>query len=202
LCDSCIKNIKDESPERCLVCAKVSLRQLCETCAGASPFAGVYFAGYRDGALKVLLNDYKFRRKKSASQSIAALLDELLPVFPGSTSVVSVPSSRKHTRQRGYDHMALVAKQFAGRRGYQYASVIARIEQYVQTGQTAQVRKQQAAAMFTIRQTLDPQQFYLVIDDIYTTGATVNAIAKQLQEAGARKVLLAIVARQDETMHE
>ncbi len=202
LCDSCIKNIKEDAPERCIVCAKTSLHQLCGGCKVRFPFDMVYFAGYRQGALKSLIDDYKFQRKKEASKPIAGILSEIIPILPTQTCIISVPSSRKHIRQRGYDHMELVAKQLAHMRGFVYQPVITRTSQKVQTGRSAKIRKQQVVDMCEVSRSLEPSALYVVIDDVYTTGATAGEMAKILKKAGARHILLAIIARHDEAIRE
>jgi predicted amidophosphoribosyltransferase len=65
----------------------------------------------------------------------------------------------------------------------------------VQVGAGREQRQQQAAAAFTCPHALNPNATYLLYDDITTTGSTLTAAAQVLQAAGARRVIVAVLAK-------
>lgn len=195
ICEHCIDDITNESFDRCIVCLNQSgVTNLCHICQGVSPFTDAWAVATRQGVVRRLIDDYKFERAMSADMVCARLLHLRLPQLPPDITVTYVPTISAHIRQRGYDHMYRITREFARRRGLKYASLIKRTEQTVQRGHTKQQRLQQQAHAFeAVADIVGP---VLLIDDIYTTGATVGAATRALLEASAPAVYLAIVARQ------
>ncbi len=194
LCVNCKNNIVSESYSACLNCGKLAMPQagLCAQCK--MEFSRAWCVGEREDGLKNLINHYKFNRAKAAHLLIAELLDFALPDLPQDIFVTSVPTISSHIRQRGYDHAALMARTFAKIRKLPYRATVRRDSSAVQHGATRQERLRQAKNAFTC-EAVAPK-IYLLIDDIYTTGATMNYTAKSLKDAGATEVWAAVVARQ------
>lgn len=194
LCDYCKNDIICEPYSGCLACGRLAAPQtgLCSSCP--VPFGRAWCAGERTGALKELINRYKFERARAAKTVIVDLLDAALPQLPKDTAIVPVPTIAPHIRQRGYDHMALVARGLARRRQLPYHPIVERASNAVQHGATRKVRLAQARLAFSCRPV--PAGSYLLIDDIYTTGATLRFAARALLDAGATEVWAAVVARQ------
>ena len=193
LCDYCKYDIINDSFEACILCHKLA-RPTENSCMGCkSSFAKAWCAGSRSEGLKVLLNRYKFERARAAYLPLAELLDSALPTLPSDMVIVPVPTIAPHIRERGYDQTVLLAKQLARRRGASYAPLLRRKTNSVQRGATRKQRIRQAGEAFTAKQCVGR---YLVVDDISTTGSTLNAAAKVLMDAGASEVWVAVVASQ------
>ncbi len=198
LCDNCKYNIVSEPFVGCVACGSgVSQHGVCDRCR--VPYLQAWCVGRRSDELELLIDRYKFYRLKSAAESLALMLAEILPVLPSGTVVVPVPTIRRHVRQRGYDHVELLARRVARLKHVEYRSHIHRKTQAVQHNSTRAERIKQAKIAFGVDDTLDPTVPYLVIDDIVTTGSTVKYAAKALRDAGAREVWVAAIARQGST---
>ena len=151
----------------------------------------------RKGVLAEVLDAHKFKRVKSAYRPLAELLFESLPSLPESIVVVPVPAAPKNVRIRGYDHMTLIAKKLGRLGGWRVASLLKRNNNVTQHfSKSAAIRRSQAKNFFSIRQQPETKITYLVVDDILTTGATLDAAVDCLKQAGAKTVLAAVVARQ------
>lgn len=194
LCDHCNYDIISEAYGSCIVCGDICRggETLCRQ--HVLPFARAWCVGERSGSLRALLDQYKFEHARSASETLAKLLDSTLPLLPDDIVVVPVPTIRKHIRQRGFDHTALFAQKFARRRGMKYQHAIERITSTTQLGKGLKERRVQAQQAF--RCNAIASGAYLLVDDIFTTGATARYAAQVLRDAGATEVWLAIIARQ------
>lgn len=64
----------------------------------------------------------------------------------------------------------------------------------VQVGTSAAKRKNQAESTYEVVKKLDSKQKYLLLDDIWTTGATMQAAAKRMREAGAKEIYGIVLA--------
>lgn len=179
----------------CISCNKPTVIDwLCAECK--VPYCRAWVVGERHGALQRLVGLYKFERAKAAYRELGDLLLNALPELPSNTVIVPVPTASNHMRERGYDHMLLIARYVAKCRGLKYELLIHRNVNTMQRHSTATRRIEQAKRAFVVRGTLDPGIPYLIIDDVVTTGATIKYAAETLRNAGAHQVWVAVIARQ------
>lgn len=194
VCSSCRYNIVSEPYSGCIECGKLTLYGVCGHCEDAYDMA--WCVGERDDVLKQLIDGYKFSHQKASYRIAAELLDATVPLLPSNTIVVPVPTVPSHIRQRGYDHTALIAKEFARLRGLRCQSLLSRAHSLRQRGATRKQRIAQAAKAFTVAQIREPDVPVLLLDDIVTTGATIRYAAKTVKQAGAKQIMVALLARQ------
>jgi predicted amidophosphoribosyltransferase len=118
-------------------------------------------------------------------------------VLPAETIIVPIPTIAAHVRQRGYDHIQLVARQFAKLRGgMSFERPLERISTASQRGANKRQRFTQAESAFRVTTSLKADRPYLLIDDVVTTNATLRYAALALRDAGAQQVWVAVIARQ------
>jgi len=160
------------------------------------PYARAWAVGERDGILQRLIGIYKFERTKSAHKVLGDLLLDVLPELPANTIIIPVPTVSSHIRERGYDHMLLIAKYVAKARGLQCKQLVCRLTNTKQRQATAKQRLAQAEQAFAVDNQVDSTRPYLLLDDVITTGATVKYASQALCDAGAKHVWIAIIARQ------
>lgn len=196
LCDNCKYDIVSEPYGCCIICSRPSLelKSVCSVCL--VPYAHAWCVGERTDELKRLIGAYKFQNVKQAYKPLAELLHETLPDLPSSTIIVPVPTVASHIRQRGYDHTLLMARHLAKLRKLEIGTSLQRATNTKQRGAGRRMRKRQAKAAFLCNIVLDPAVPYLLIDDVVTTGATLEYATKTLQAAGAKTVWVATVSRQ------
>ncbi len=195
LCDNCKYDIIQEPLETCIVCQCLTgTDNLCRRCK--VPYQKAWCVGERSDSLQRLIGVYKFRRAKAGYCDIAELLLSRLPELPPSTIIVPIPTVGSHIRERGYDHMALIARYIAKKRGLVTQNVLVRKTNTKQRDASFRVRQQQAKQAFGCRGLLEPDVPYVLIDDVVTTGATLYYSAQALRDGGANIIWVAAVARQ------
>lgn len=194
LCWACLEAVKRHHCQVCVICGQpCASGNVCRR--HALPYEALDCALWRRGAVARLIDDYKFHRVRAASGVLARILDELLPEYDASTVVVPVPTAPANIRKRGYDHMLLVARQFARRRGLRVERPLVRQTNVTQHyARSAAERRKQAQQFFRAR-SAQADAPYLILDDIFTTGSTIAAAAQTLRAAGARDIRVGIVAR-------
>ena len=195
LCEHCKYDIIDEPYALCIVCRHIvaGATNLCNGCD--VPFRAAWCIGERQGSLRKILDNYKFSRQRAAHKVCASLLDNRIPILPEQIRITYVSTTPPDIRRRGYDHAELIARQFARLRGLSVEKTIDRTVNRRQLGASKRQRIENAAASIYVTKAL-PAVPYLLIDDIYTTGATINRASQQLLAAGASEVYVAIIARQ------
>lgn len=202
ICEGCKHNIITEGFSVCIGCLRPTRGDnLCDSCVDL-PAAALWCVGWRQDELKKLLDRYKFDAARSAASSLVELLDATVPSLPIDTVVTIVPTVQSHSRERGFDHMLLVGRGFAKRRKLRFEPLLHRSGGGTQHHKTKRERLEAAQKAFQPISTVLPEKV-LLIDDIFTTGATFRVSLKLLQAAGVSSLYGAIIARQplDESAH-
>ena len=196
LCDNCKYDIVSEPFLACVACGK-GIRGRHGVCGSCNvSYEQAWCVSSRKDSVQLLIDDFKFNNARASYIPLADLLHMHLPILPENTHVVPIPTVRSHVRQRGYDHSVLVAKRFAKLRKLPLNTSLERITTTMQRGAKAKQRKDQAKQAFACYRQLDADAVYLIIDDVVTTGATMQYAAETLIKAGASKVWIATVSRQ------
>ena len=151
--------------------------------------------GLRQDSLKQLINLYKFERTLSGAKTLARLADTTLPVLPSNMLVTYIPTISSHVRRRGYDHMRLLSKELAKLRSLPEKQLLNRVGKSVQHGTDRKARLTQQKGTFVVRDEV-PDSPILLLDDIYTTGATITEAVKTLRTQTAQPIIVLIIARQ------
>ncbi len=183
---------------------------LCLNCLQAPPpFRRVVsFATYR-GPLRSIVHAYKYKRIRSLAHPLGRLLAGTIATLaadpPQPMLVVPVPLHPRRLRRRGFNQSRLLATSALRslRRSHPHWQLSLSPASLVRQRETApQVTLQRSERWANLEQAFHvsrPQQItgrtVLLIDDIVTTGATVDACARALLAAGATAVLVASLAR-------
>ena len=111
-------------------------------------------------------------------------------------AVTGVPLHKKRQRKRGYNQSALLAEKIGRKMGIPYdENLVLRVKNTVpQKSLTVPERQNNFKKAFIIGQNVVKLNTIIVIDDIYTTGSTIDAVARVLTEAGAARVYFIAIA--------
>ena len=192
LCERCKKYILNNYQSICPICKSPSYSGKCQSCNIPTFFA----IGPRTNLLASLISDYKYSSIRALAIVLAELLDKSTPSFPENSVLVPLPTSTKHIRERGFDHTLKIAKYFSKLKRLPIEQILLRNKNTVQVGTTSKKRKEQAEQAYTINPkfTIDKTKTYVLFDDIWTTGASMNAAIKKLRDAGAENFIILLLA--------
>lgn len=165
-------------------------------------FVNIFACGIRTGQLSKLVSDYKFYSRRHYARVLARYLDETISrLSPGVEYVlIPLPTIERHIRERGFDHMKRICKDFADLTGFWMSSALTRANSTVQVGSDAKTRLKQAKGAYKInpKVTLDLKSHFLLVDDVWTTGASMRAardvLEAELLRLGAKKAEIKISA--------
>ena len=159
--------------------------------------SNMYVVSRRDGILNQLVQDYKYHSIRALARPLAELLDQVLPKnLPKDSIVVPLPTATNHVRNRGFDHTYLLAKNLGKIRKFKVKKILVRNKNTVQVGSTKKERFTQATKAYILNPKIKIQKdaTYILLDDVYTTGASINAAKNLLKSAGAKNIKIALLA--------
>ncbi len=195
LCDCCKKYIIKRHQNFCPNCKTQNIYGICQKCSNLPP---TFVVDRRNSLIGTLAEDYKFLSNRSLANSLSDILDQIIPDIKGDVVIVPLPTNTKHIRERGLDHTFLLAKKLARLRGKNYSvqKLLSRAHNTTQVGTNKKQRRAQAEKAYSInlKITINSEKTYLLLDDIWTTGASMKSALKKLREAGASKVIIALLA--------
>jgi len=206
LCDGCLSEIVAEAPA-CQRCATdvgeyVDTSGGCVACRGERyRFDAAIRLGHYTGKLRLLCLAFKEQRHEYVGRTLAELLwryrgDELAALR--ADLVVAVPLHPLRRLVRGYNQAELLAGYLAERLNVPHRSHLLRRRRWTipQSRLGRQQRRSNVTDAFVVRRRSRVDKLtVLLIDDILTTGSTCSEAARALKRAGARRVVVAVVAR-------
>lgn len=197
-CSPCWKGIRRYEGPACSICATplaASGAAVCAGCLKTPPhFTAALSYGIYDGILAETIGWFKFRDTRRLSRPLGLLLGEL--DLPEVDAVTAVPLSIRGLRERGFNQSLLLARHLAADMGVQLLLDGLRKDKDIlpQVGLSASERRANPRGAFRAVGRFDGKRI-LLVDDVMTTGATVDECSRQLLLAGARKVFVATLAR-------
>ncbi len=199
-CHDCQEKTKKILPPICDLCGQtIKTNNLCQRCY-KSPryFKAARFWAEFGGPVRNALHDIKYRKNIGLGLSLAQNLVSLIRQNNWNIDlVIPVPLGERRAKQRGNNQAALIAKPLASylqlpynpRTLQRYRETISQVELSL-----AERQNNVKDAFQTNRKSVDGLSI-LIIDDVMTSGSTLNACAKSLIESGAQAVFGLTVAR-------
>lgn len=162
-------------------------------------FTAARACGFYEGALRAAVIELK--REPHVTPRLARLMLAALQREPINSAdlIIPVPLHPSRERERGFNQAALLARELSrlSKRPYDEHSVVRRVPtRRHRAGMDSRARRESVSNAFAVRH---PDSIkgrrVLLIDDVFTTGATVSACAAVLTAAGAESVFVLTIAR-------
>lgn len=166
--------------------------ETCSSCYGKN-FAFIHNrAGFEyDGLIRDLIRDIKFRRCKTIAQGLGQLWARNIGMsIPREAILVPLPMHKKKRRRRGFDQARILAEAISDATGLRLANLLERTQNTPpQSGLHPRQRAENVSGAFRINpKEKQSAKTIVLIDDIYTTGASLNECALTLKNAGANTI--------------
>jgi len=189
-------------PPVCRLCGAPGVSGLCPACRGApTSLEGIVAAAYFSGPLREAIHSLKYGNNRALAAPLSAyLLEAWQRAWPASGPtpdlIIPVPLHGRRLAERGYNQSALLARGVARARAVPLAerAVVRLRDTPSQTGLDRAARQRNVSGAFTCLADVAGREVVLV-DDVCTTGATLEACAAVLKAGGAARVWALTVAR-------
>ncbi len=193
-------------PPRCEVCRKGSEGALCSECFEQikfmKPHLGIHSVSVYEGILRTAIHRFKFKKRRTLAEPLGILLVKYLGRTPTLEIkeidvIIPVPLHIKRERQRGFNQAELLARVISR---YHERPVVSALERTKNTkAQFDLPREERFKNIIGAFKVSHIKSVYnkrvLLLDDIYTTGATIAECSKALRIAGARRVEVITLSR-------
>lgn len=162
-------------------------------------FDAAYSFGAYEGGLRKLIHLFKYGKVESLAEPLSKFLLLAIPLEAQFDTVIAMPMHWRKQWERGFNQAKLLAEPVARRYGLTVADPLRRTRYTkAQAGLNEAQRRDNLKNSFYVRH---PEQVagkrVLLIDDVFTTGATLRAAAEILKTAGALHVTALTLARVD-----
>ena len=198
-CEICHQNVKLISSP-CRLCGQtIELGELCSRCEAQPPsLCAIRSWAEFDGPIRQAWHRVKYRRDMALADALAHPLSQMVRALAWPIDlIIPVPLSNKRMRERGYNQADLLAKPLAWDLQIDHSSKILLRDRDTrsQVGLTRVQRRDNVQNAF---QALPERVFgkkILLVDDVATSGSTLNACADALLQGGANAVYGLTLAR-------
>lgn len=200
LCTTCQSQIPRVEPPFCVRCGNSVLTgDLCARCRTAPlDIDRIRAAVYFEGALREAVHHLKYKGRTALAKPLGNLMAAYWRQHPMPAEVVvAVPLHATRLRERGYNQAALLARELARQVGLtvKEGTLERKRATAPQVDLSAQQRRENVRDAFSCRDDELSGKRVLLVDDVCTTGATLEACAVALRENGARSVQALTLAR-------
>ena len=197
--------------QRCLGCGCSKTGEiLCKTCEKELKFSIVYaqniyeeieiFSALKyEGIVKKLIQQFKFNHRKSISKILAALLYEYFLKIgrTNNTIIIPVPSHKQRILKRGYCHTNLICQEFSRLSNIKIETkILKKIKNTKpQYKLSIEKRRKNLKGSFALNLENYNGENILLIDDIFTTGATLEEIINTFKKENINNLTVLTVCK-------
>lgn len=194
ICDGCAGELAVLVPPCCRICSTYTVSEVCQACAQSGRrFEGVRAPFKYEGSVRQAILAMKYGGIKAAAPQLGDMLADYLQVNPLPGDILTpVPMHVSRRRERGYNQAELLARRVADRCEIPFQpDLLVRTRRVdAQAGMASAVRRvANVADSVAVSQCSDVRdRRVILVDDVATTGSTLDTCAAALKEAGAASV--------------
>ncbi len=154
-----------------------------------------------EGQVRKLILDYKFNEKSYLYKTFVNFLLKNEKIFENIKKydkIIPVPISKKRNKERGYNQSMLIAEEIANKTNLELVNncLIKTKNIIEQSKLNKEDRQQNIQGVYSLQnERLITNKKILLVDDIYTTGSTVNECCKILQQANPKTIGVLVLAK-------
>lgn len=204
-------------PPKCGICGKLNRDFLCNKCYiklkndskftieedidNDNEYNKLLYMFKYEGMIRNIILKYKFQEKSYLYKTIVNFLlknGKLFEIIKTYDTIVAVPISKKRKKTRGYNQSYLLAREIANRAGIKIENkCLFKTKNIIEQSKlNKEERIKNIKGVYELKNSyrLENKKI-LLIDDIYTTGSTVNECCKVLKKANPKEIDVLTIAK-------
>ena len=202
ICANCWQDVQCLEPPWCDICGTPGVNGLCDECAISPPRYGkLRSIAFYHKSLQQAIHLFKFEKKKVFAQPLIQLINAHIPSdcdIAEYDFVLPIPIHKKRLRERGFNQAALLANGIAKVEDVPVLvnTLVRKRHTVAQSSLDRDARQQNIIGAFEVR---NPDVIrgkrLLIIDDVFTTGATIREAVSELWTADPAEIDVLTLAR-------
>ncbi len=198
ICAVCKNEIFMLDKNRCLVCSGKIIRSKCSICSNRYIYfdKNISIFLYTD-IIKLMIHSFKFKSNLRIGQYFSNIIAiKIKEMGVDVDYITAVPMTKKRKQKRGYNQAEVIAKKVAKIINLEYKKLLIEHEKITaQKTLTYNERFLNALDRYAPKKKIDiGDKNIIIIDDVFTTGATINECSRILKKMGARQVFSLTIA--------
>ena len=202
ICADCWQKMQFLEPPWCDICGTPNANGLCDACATSPPRYGkLRSIAFYHTTLQQAIHLFKFEKKRVFAQPLVQLINTHIPSDCDITAydfVLPIPIHRKRLRERGFNQATLLADGIAKAEDIPVLvdTLVRKRHTVAQSSLDSAARQQNIVGAFEVRNPdIISGKRLLVIDDVFTTGATIREAVSELWTADPAEIDVLTLAR-------
>lgn len=185
--------------DRCIVCKENEAQGICTECRNNITFSvnDKSCVGYYKGTLKQLILNFKYKHDFEAGQVLVDLLEEKICNKDKEYYLVYIPITKSRFKERGFNQCEYLAKELAFRQGFKVLDCLEKVKDT--KSQKTLDREERKLNLIGSFKVIDENQVkgrkVILIDDVITTGATIEEGIKILKKSGVLEIKILTLAK-------
>ena len=197
LCRECLKKVKLVGPSYCMTCGTPIANDAKELCGNCEKINHIFIQNRAifqyTGDMKKAMYRFKYSNKRCYGKVFAMYANRYYGRWIRENkidAIVPVPMYKKKEKCRGYNQAAVFAKEISALTGIPVADEIVRRDSdtVAMKRLNSLKRKKNLLKAFTLTENVVQFRKVLIVDDIYTTGTTMDEVAKVLKSGGVKEL--------------
>ncbi len=153
---------------------------------------------YDNNLVKKLIKYYKYNYLENLADFLTNILARQARKLhlPANTIITNIPLHKHKRKQRGFDQTEILAKKLAKQLNLEYQPLLKRVKKTkIQAQLSKQDRLKNIQGAFVLKKQISTTNTILLLDDIATTGATLNQASTILKQAGFSNIICLVLAK-------
>lgn len=197
-------------PRTCLECGKPG-KYFCMACLNRiqapPPFElenvgkVIAVSSYYEPSIRKAVRQLKYHHSRDLKKELIELMyramGQHLDTLPPQTEILAIPITEKRRRWRGFNQSEILARELSKKLNLPFSHGLLKIRE-IRPQTEIKNRKERLENIkdaFAITPGYTPSNTIMIVDDISTTGATLNEAGRVLKQAGAKKIVGLVIAR-------
>ncbi len=199
LCNKCYIKLKNDSKFK--VEENKKDKEYNEDRANRNEYNRLLYMFKYEGMIRSIILKYKFQDKSYLYKTIVNFLlknEKLFEIIKTYDTIVPVPISKKRKKTRGYNQSYLIAREIADKAGISINNkCLFKTKNIIEQNKlNKEERANNIKGVYELKNSYELEnKKILLIDDIYTTGSTVNECCRILKKAKPKEIDILVIAK-------